>query len=51
MTKTVTHPHWRVTVETSGEQIVAIETEMLRKAAQDYADYQTSPDRTLAGGA
>lgn len=23
---------------------------LLRKAAQDYADYQTSPDRALAGG-
>jgi hypothetical protein len=29
MTNPVTHPHWRVSVETSGDLIVAIETEML----------------------
>jgi hypothetical protein len=46
MTNSVTHSHWRVSVETSGEQIVAIETEML--AGREISEADEDAIRTAA---
>lgn len=40
------HPHWRVCVETSGEQIVAIESEML--AGREISEADEHAIRTAA---
>lgn len=40
------HPHWRVSVETSGELIVSIETEML--AGRDLSEADEDAIRTAA---
>lgn len=46
MTNPVTHPHWRVSVETSGDLIVAIETEML--CGREISEADESAIRTAA---
>lgn len=40
------HPHWRVSVETSGKQIVAIEPEML--AGRELSEADEDAIRTAA---